>query len=94
MPEANLPHVVRRVSAYIDPQASPHDLLNEATEWLQYSRGLTDLLADFVEEADAVDMRKVALSLEAIAAMLHIGVRCTTEAHARMSWMLGRKESE
>src|SRR3954451_14946472 len=78
--------IVRRASHHIDPEASPHELLNDATEWLQYSRGLSELLADLVHEADAVDMRKVALSLEAIGAMTHMGVRCAAEAHARMSW--------
>jgi hypothetical protein len=78
--------IVRRASHHIDPEASAHDLMNDATEWLQYSRGLTDLLADLVHEADAVDMQKVALALEAIGALTHMGVRCAAEAHARMSW--------
>lgn len=56
------------------------------TEWLQYARGITCLLADLVHEADAVDCHQMALGLEAIAAMTRAGVHCTAEAHARLSW--------
>jgi hypothetical protein len=77
---------IRRRRYYIDPEASSHDLLNDATEWLQYARGLTDLLAEFVHEGDGVDCRRTALSLEAVAALTHMGVQCVAEAHARMTW--------
>jgi hypothetical protein len=78
--------IIRTASHLIDPEASAHDLMNDATEWLQYSRGLTELLGDLLHEADAVDMQKVALAFEAIGAMTHMGVRCAAEAHARMAW--------
>lgn len=69
-----------------NPDASVHDLLNDATEWLQYARGMTSLLADLVHEADAVDCHQMALGLEAIAAMTRAGVHYAAEAHARLSW--------
>jgi hypothetical protein len=78
--------MARRGCYYIDRDSTAHDLLNDATEWLQYARGLTELLADLVHESDAIDCRKMALSLEAIGAMTHMGVQCAAEAHARMSW--------
>jgi hypothetical protein len=69
-----------------DAYANPHDLLNEATEWLQYARGLTQLLAELVHESDAVDCQRMALGLEAIGALTRKGLQCTADAHARMSW--------
>ena len=78
--------MARRGCYHVDPEATPHDLLNDATEWLQYARGLTELLADLVHESDAIDCRRMALSLEAIGAITHMGVQCAAEAHARMSW--------
>ncbi|QDE38524.1 hypothetical protein FIV34_04565 [Luteibacter pinisoli] len=66
-------------SATCDP--SVHDLLNEATQWLQYARGVTRLLADLIHEADAVDCKQVALSMEAIAAMTRLGADRVAEAH-------------
>ncbi|MGY3232008.1 hypothetical protein ACVWWJ_003492 [Luteibacter sp. HA06] len=70
----------------IGSEASVHDLLNDATEWLQYARGLTGLLADLIHEADSVDCQAMALGLEAIKALTQVGVRCTAEAHARLCW--------
>lgn len=66
--------------------ANPHDLLNQATEWLQYARGLTQLLAELVHESDTVDCARMALGLEAIGALTRMGLQCTAGAHARMSW--------
>jgi len=83
-----------RARHYIDPEASSHDLLNDATEWLQYARGLTGLLADLVHASDTVDCAQLALSLEAIGALTHMGVQCTTQAHARMCWEQTRAVSE
>jgi hypothetical protein len=36
--------------------------------------------------SDEVDCRRFALGLEAIGALTRSGVRCTTEAHARLTW--------
>lgn len=48
--------------------------------------GLTGLLGDLIHEADSVDCRRMALGLEAVGALTQVGVRCTTEAHARLCW--------
>jgi hypothetical protein len=69
-----------------EPETSTHDLLNQATEWLQYARGLTELLAELVHESDTVDCNRMAMGLEAISALTRLGVRCTAEAHAQLSW--------
>lgn len=86
MSEANDRWMVRRASCHIDPEASVHDLLNDATEWLQYARGLMDVLSEFVHESDTVDCARIALSLEAIAAITHLGLQCSAQAHARIAW--------
>ena len=74
---------------HIDPEASAHDLMNEATEWLQYARTLTRLMSDFIHEADTVDCQRVAHGLEAIGALTHLGVQCAAQAHVRMCWEQG-----
>jgi hypothetical protein len=61
---------------------SVHDLLNEASEWLQCARGVTTTLADLIHEADNVDCKQMSLSLEAIASMTQVGARRVAEAHA------------
>ena len=73
-------------SGQADPYVNPHDLLNEATEWLQYARGLTQLVSELVHEADTVDCQRMSLGLDAIGALIRMGLRCTADAHARMSW--------
>jgi len=76
-----------------DPYVNPHDLLNEATEWLQYARGLTQLVSELVHEADTVDCQRMSLGLDAIGALIRMGLRCTADAHARMSWEQAKRES-
>lgn len=75
-----------RLMYHVDPEASAHELMNAATEWLQYARGLTGLLADLVHEAEVVDCQRMALGLEAIGALTLMGVQCTAQAHVRICW--------
>ena len=63
-----------------------HELFNDATCWLQQARGVTTTLADLIHEADTVDCAQMALSLEAIAAMMHAGIERLGQAHARWAW--------
>jgi hypothetical protein len=79
-----------RFCYHIDPEATAHDLMNQATEWLQYARGLTRLLADLIHEAESVDCQRMALGLEAIGALTNMGVQCTAQAHVRMYWDQGK----
>jgi hypothetical protein len=76
----------------INADATAHGLLNEATEWLQYSRGLTDLLAELVHESDTIDCRRMALGLEAVSALTRMGLQCAAHAHTRMTWETSRAE--
>jgi len=82
------------IGYHADPEASPHDLMNESVQWLQYARGLVRLLADLIHEADAVDCQRMALGLEAIGALTQMGVQCTAQAHVRMCWKEATKPSE
>lgn len=86
MTTSNGHRMAGRVTYHVDPEASAHELMNAATEWLQFARGLTGLLADLVHEADIVDCQSMALGLEAIGALTQMGIQCTTHAHARLSW--------
>ncbi|UPG93400.1 hypothetical protein [Luteibacter aegosomatissinici] len=72
--------------AAIENEPTVHELLNEATLWLQYARGVTSTLADLVHEADSVDYKQLGLSLEAVAAMTQAGVERVGRAHARWAW--------
>lgn len=76
----------------INADATAHGLLNEATEWLQYSRGLTDLLAELVHESDTIDCRRMALGLEAVSALTRMGLQCAAHAHAHMTWETSRAD--
>lgn len=71
---------------HIEPDATVHDLMNEATQWLQYAKGVTTLLAELVHESDSIDCARVSLAMEAIGAMMQMGLQCATEAHARTCW--------
>jgi hypothetical protein len=83
--------IYRYASRPFDNEVSVHDLLNDTTEWLQYARGLTGLLAELVHEADAIDCGRMALGLEAIGAMTQVGIKCAAEAHAQLTWQENRK---
>lgn len=72
-----------------DDEPTVHELLNEATAWLQYARGVTATLADLVHEADCVEGKQLAFSLEAIAAMMRTGTEGVARAHAKWAWESG-----
>jgi hypothetical protein len=86
MESSNSPYGNRPVDAPQSAHTDTHDLLNEATEWLQYARGLIELLAELVHESDNVDCRRMALGLEAIGSLTRLGLQRTAEAHARVVW--------
>lgn len=73
-------------AACAEREVSAHELLNDATMWLQYARGVTATLADLVHEAEEIDCKQLSLSLEAVAAMTRLGVRQLGEARARAHW--------
>jgi len=75
---------------HIDPDTSAHDLLNAASEWLQYAHRLNRLLIDLVAESDGVAGERVADALETADALMSIGTRCVAQAHERMVWHQSR----
>lgn len=86
METTTVDHVHPGCNMEISSEATAHGLLNEATEWLQYARGVTELLAELVHESDTVDCRRMAMGLDAISALTRMGLQCATHAHARMPW--------
>ena len=68
----------------METDAKAHELFNQATEWLQYARNVTQMLAELVHESDTVDCTRLSLTLEAIGAMTHRGIQCAAEARGRM----------
>lgn len=85
--------ISRHAHYFSDPDAKPDALLNDATEWLQYARSQTQILAELVHEKGHIDARRLATILEGIAAFIDMGTRCTAQAHLRMQW-LAAKETE
>ena len=78
----------------VDARATPHDLLNLATEWLQYSKGLTDLLSELVHESDTLNPQQMAIALEAVGKMTNMGLQCASTAHARIQWAEAQAKAE
>ncbi|HEY4090495.1 MAG TPA: hypothetical protein VGN46_03195 [Luteibacter sp.] len=72
-------------------EPSVHALLNEATVWLQYARGLTVTLADLIHEAEGIECKHLSLSLEAVAAMMQTGTESLAQAHAKLLWDNGER---
>jgi len=87
------PWIIRHTSYFSDPRAEPDELLNDATEWLQYAYNSLKLLAELVDERDSVDAHRLPIMLEGIASFVEMGSRCATQAHLRMQWQKVREES-
>lgn len=79
---------------YVGTDASVHELLNEATEWMQYAAGLTELLSDLVHEADVVNCGRMALALEAVSAVTRLGAQRAAQAHAMVHWEQAREAAK
>jgi hypothetical protein len=87
------PWITRHATYFSNPDANPEALLNDATEWLQYARSHTRILAELVHEKGHIDARRLTTILEGITAFIDMGTRCTAQAHLRMQW-LAAKETE
>lgn len=70
----------------LEPDARPDTLLNDATEWLQYARGVADLLIESMEASELPDRRRMMLALGAMATLTTMGMQCVSQAHAKMQW--------
>ena len=80
------PWIIRHTSYFSDPRAEPDDLLNDATEWLQYAYHSLKLLAELVDERGSIDAHRLPIMLEGIAAFVEMGSRCATQGHMGMQW--------
>ena len=80
------PWIIRHTSYFSDPRAEPDELLNDATEWLQYAYHSLKLLAELVDERGSIDAHRLPIMLEGIAAFVEMGSRCATQAHMGMQW--------
>ena len=86
--------ITRHVTYFSDPGAGTDELLNDATEWLQYAYCSLKLLAELVHERGSVDVERVPVMLEGIAAFVEMGVGCVGQAHLRMQLQEVRGEGE
>ena len=80
------PWIIRHTHYFSDPEAGPDELLNDATEWLQYAYNAVKLLAELVHERGDVDAHRLPIILEGVAAFVEMGTRCAAQAHMRMQW--------
>ncbi len=85
--------ITRHATYFSNPDANPEALLNDATEWLQYARSHTQMLAELVHGKGRIDARRLATILEGIAAFMDMGFRCATQAHLRMQWEKVKSET-
>lgn len=86
--------MVRHATYFSDPEAGPEALLNDATEWLRYAHNSVQLLGELVQECGRVDMRRLAVMLDGIAAYIEMGTRCAAQAHLRMQCEQVRRTME
>ena len=80
------PWIIRHTRYFSDPKAEPDELLNDATEWLQYAYNAIKLLAELVHERGSIDAHRLPIMLDGIAAFIEMGTRCATQAHLRLQW--------
>ena len=85
MSDANEHWMLGSGSYCINPEADTDDLLNDAAEWLECARALTDILKETIRDATTEDRRRMIHALGAIGMLTHMGCHCAVHAHARMS---------
>jgi|GEM_PF-5650731 len=78
--------VPRCCELYLGVDAPAHELLNQATEWLQYSHGMIELLAELIADVGVVDTNRMVLALQGLGAMSNMGLQCAAQAHRQMVW--------
>lgn len=78
--------ITRHANYFSDPNTGADQLLNDATEWLQYAYNALKLLAELMHDRDNIDVQRWPIMLEGIAAFVEMGTRCAAQAHLRMQW--------
>ena len=80
------PWLIRHATYYASPEATTTELLNDATEWLQYARNTVALFGELIEDAGEVDESRLAVALRGVSALIELGTQCAMQAHAQLQW--------
>ena len=64
-------------------EVSVHELMNDATEWLQYAQRLTGFVSEVAEEAVELEGKEMANVLVVVDALLRRGLDCAMRAHTQ-----------
>jgi hypothetical protein len=65
----------------VEPDGSVHQLMNEATEWLQHAQRLTGFISELVEDAGELKGKEMAAVLMVIDALMRRGLDAAMQAH-------------
>ena len=68
----------------VDSETSVHELMNDATEWLQYAQRLTGFVSELIEDAGELKGKEMAAVLMVIDALMRRGLDCAMQAHTQM----------
>ena len=70
--------------AFVEPETSVHQLMNDATEWLQYAQRLTGFVSELIEDAGELKGKEMAAVLMVIDALMSRGLDCAMQAHTQL----------
>ena len=70
--------------AFIDTETSVHELMNDATEWLQYAQRLTGFVSELIEDAGELKGKEMAAVLMVIDALMSRGLDRAMQAHTQI----------
>ena len=68
----------------VDSENSAHELMNDATEWLQYAQRLTGFVSELIEDAGELKGKEMAAVLMVIDALMSRGLDRAMQAHTQM----------
>ena len=72
------------MNATNERDASVHELMNDATEWLKYAQKLTGFMCEIVEDAGELQGKKVANALLVVDALVRRGLEFAEQAHTQL----------
>lgn len=68
----------------IAPAATPQDLIDDASVWLDYAHGIVHTLAEAISYADEISPTHLSSALFGAAALIQMGRSCNSHAYERM----------
>ena len=68
----------------VESDRSVHELMNDATEWLQYAQRLTGFVSELIEDAGELKGKEMAAVLMVIDALMRRGLDCAMQAHTQL----------